>query len=451
MKLCSFGGLLLIFFVGLHVAPAHASVDDSMKRSAIYEAKYMQSPSGVYEYKDDFFVVVELPRFHDESRKVLKKQSRQCLVRELVKWGNANSPQFSAATGIDSPVLQQDLSEFMAQGTSFFRIEGLSVAVLVDKPVKKTYRFVVAGKRDALREQLAAYQKATVDYAALMEAYIRSLITTGANVRLSRLFAELGEEFLAARFTVAELSEAYPLANYSFRTNSLAQRRLDLVISTKSTVNADYTLLAVSPANNEIMHALHDSFPKGDIKSFSIAMLAHAAFPKDWSLKTITAYSSNSLTSYLLSHPSSLQLAPEHIVSMVLDSGGCFFMDSSVTATDSISFQSARKMFAQRKSVVAIQAKLIKAISQSPANASCWDYLGAVFKAKKNWRDSAAVYRQLLMLQPTNGEAMASYAESVWHLGFTNYAKWLCITARAMATPKNRVVIEKITQRIADV
>jgi hypothetical protein len=46
---------------------------------------------------------------------------------------------------------------------------------------------------------------------------------------------------------------------------------------------------------------------------------------------------------------------------------------------------------------------------------------------------------------------MASYAESVWHLGFTDHAKWLCITARAMATPKNRAVIKKITQRITDV
>ncbi|KAF1073762.1 hypothetical protein [Halodesulfovibrio sp. MK-HDV] len=451
MKLCSLGGLLLIIGIGMHVAPVHASVDDSMKRSAIYEAKYMQSPSGVYEYKDDFFVIVELPRLHDESRKVLKKQSRQCLVKELVKWGNANSPQFSAATGITSSVLRQDLSDFMAQGTSFFGLDGLSVAVLVDKPVKKTYRLVIAGKRAALNKQLEAYQEATVDYAALMEAYIRSLVAEGANSRLSKLFAELGEEFLAARFIVADLSDSYPLANYSLRTNSLAQRRLDVVISKKSIVDADYALLAVSPANNAIMHTLHDSFPKGDIEPFSIAMLAHAAFPKDWSLETITAYSSNSLTSFLLNHPSSLQLAPEHIVSMVLDSGGCFFMDPSVTAIDTISFQSARKMFAKREPVGAIQTKLMKAISQSPANASCWDYLGAVFKAKKNWRDSAAVYRQLLMLQPTNGEAMASYAESVWHLGFTDHAKWLCITARAMATPKNRAVIKKITQRITDV
>lgn len=448
MKLRTLLGICLACLVLCLAETAGANLDTAIALSGIYEANYQDSSSGVYEHGKDLFVVVELPRKNNETRKELKKLSRLQLLKELVQWANAKSASFTAATGTSSAYLQQELSAFMAKGDSFFKVNNLNFSILVDRPVKNTYRFVLGGKSKLLYRQLEAYKQASVDYNELVTAYLHYIYVTKDVERLSRFFAETGSEFLAARYALASLQDSYFVYNYSERTNSIVQRRVDATLAGREVTLADAELLPTAPSHPKIMHVLHSSLSSDKVAALSVALISQAVFPESWSQQAISSYRPESFSCYLIKNPSRSSYSPEHLVTISLRSGGCLFMDRSVSTRDSASFKRARTLFGQRGSIHKIQDELHQALLVAPANPDCWDYLAATYVAQKNWRDGAAAYRQLLMLTPFNGEAVARYAECIWQLGFKKQAKWLLLAAQALANSSSKQSIEKIRHRI---
>ena len=410
---------LLFYFVSLS-ASAQGMNNFSFELAGRYKAELAEKPTGWYPIADQIVFIADLERdSKSQSRHDMEAKAMLTIGNQIGAWSVAECGTFSSDLSRWPDRTQKVLERSFEKRTLLPPVKKFAGQVLENYPVGKRYRYAYAVSKEKLEQFCAEAQRVTVEPMALYAQVLQRAIQKEDYQLAAALLWDTGLPHLASKAARETMGRQFYLANFSFIPTPLAQREALRQLMLGNLENSPETLRKL-PGAYEVLSAMADNAsdnqPENGFALWGLA-LATSTTKRNVALQKMQQLAKNDI----MILPSKVTVESE-VVSLSLSSLGNLRFDESVPANDALVLQQAISLFNSQGDKEQIAKLLMVAGNVAPANPKVWDYLGAILKAQKKWRQAAVIYLQLLELRPFDSEAMAHLSQCYNRIGMQRQA-----------------------------
>lgn len=436
----------IVILLTMPLSTAFGQELSSFELAGAYNTTLSEKPSGWYQLADHIIFIADLER----QDKTLTKRNMQAKAmiatgKQLKRWLSSECGQLDCDLSEWPERTKRILQKALVRKIQQPSLSELSGHVLENYPKGQRYRYACAIPQSKLEHFCKNIKNASINPRSIYVQTLESAIANENHPLAAALLWDAGLVHLSSISAQKAMSEQFYLNNITLKPNPLAQRKALLQLKAGKLAHVPQTLKQLPGAYSILTNMAATFATTQPENAFALWGLALAASDTEHELTL-------SNMRQLLEKNSMLQpievVTKSEIVSLSLASLGNLRFDKTIYSEEPAALRQAKSLFAKQGSKEDILFLLMDASDQAPANPQVWDYLGAILKAQKKWKQAAIVYLQLLQLRPFDSEAMAHLAQCYNKIGMSSQSELIADILFFSGKSQKSTLLTRIVQNI---